>query len=144
MNKIYTVKGSNKVRTYQMTLPLYGTPYIVYIGPTLHDAGKGLEIEFGIESDTIGSAALAKQIYHKDYGNMHIMLLDANTTSLPINSIIAHESTHLSWWILEHVGVEIDANNHEAQAYVLENIFTNVCKAVEEYNKFYKPKTKKK
>ena len=60
----------------------------------------------------------------------------------PVLATCAHESVHVSWDILDRVGVKITPDNHEAQAYLVDYIF-DMCKtAVEHYIKTYKLKIK--
>lgn len=41
-------------------------------------------------------------------------------------SMIAHEAVHLAMFILDWVGVKVDAENHEALAYLVEHIVRNI------------------
>ena len=39
---------------------------------------------------------------------------------------INHEALHLSWYILDALGIELTVNNHEIQAYLLEFIIDRI------------------
>ncbi len=43
-------------------------------------------------------------------------------------STIVHESTHASWYILSTMGVHLNADNHEAQSYLIEYLFEEIRK----------------
>lgn len=49
---------------------------------------------------------------------------------------ISHEAVHLSYMILAMVGVEHDSNNHEALAYLQENIFLQAAEKLRIPTKF--------
>ena len=46
---------------------------------------------------------------------------------------VTHECTHMSWYILDALGIEINVDNHEMQAYLIEEL---VDKAMTMANKF--------
>jgi len=148
MKNPYTVKGSNKVRAYEPVLPLYNAPYFIYIGNTVRDAADGAQLELGKRFDpkiTPNTGAKAISMEHPEKGVSYVILLGIDI-QLDIFTVAAHEALHLSWWMLDDRGVELSPENHEAQAYVLQDIFGELKNAIEEYNKFYKPviKIKKK
>lgn len=146
MNKPYTVKGSNKVRAYEAILPLYGIHYYIYIGETPLDAGAAATLELGKGFNpeiSPNTGAKAITMVHPEKGTSYVVLLGTKVP-LDIYMVACHEALHLSWWMADAVGIELYPENHEAQAYILQNIFLELKNAIEEYNNAYKPKTKKK
>jgi len=71
-----------------------------------------------------------------------ILLAIGESENHEILGILVHESLHTSWHILNTVGIHIEHENHEAQAYLLEYIFVQCKLAVEHYIKTYKLKIK--
>ena len=59
----------------------------------------------------------------------------------PNNTTILHELLHLTWDILDHVGIDLTADNHEAQTYLLEHLVKQT-QGIE--NKLPRTKTNKK
>ena len=144
IKKPYTVKKSKKVRTYEPVLPLYMIPYIIYIGETVKDAGDAAILELGPDIEpniTPNVGAKAMTIIHDEHGQGYFILLGIKSHPFLL-AAAAHEALHLSWWMLEQIGLDIDSENHEAQTYIVQEIFQTTKEALEEYIKFYKLKTK--
>jgi len=84
-------------------------------------------LQMKIASNVAGYTCVVK---HEAYGVGLFILL--NTGEIPNSptmlSTIVHECTHLSWHILDGVGVDIDQNNHEVQAYVMEELVREVTR----------------
>lgn len=47
---------------------------------------------------------------------------------VPDSTCLDHELIHVTWFILDHYGVQIDADNHEIQAYLFEYIKRELLK----------------
>lgn len=94
---------------------------------------RGLELVEGIDADT---NAQAVRIYHKDHGTQHLMLLFHGMKDPA--PIIAHEALHLSWDICERMGIILTPENHEAQAYIMQEVFKSALNAMKDYGKRYK------
>ena len=39
---------------------------------------------------------------------------------------IIHQATHLSWYILDHLSIDIDSENHQIQCYIMEHIVEGI------------------
>jgi len=144
IKKPYVVKGVNKVRAYEPILPLYNIPYLIYVGKTVSDAGDAAILELGPNvkpNISVNTAAKAIHIVHEEYGDAYIILLGIDSCSKLLITA-AHEALHISWWIGDTIGLEYDAENHEAQTYIMQSIFGEAKAALEDYIKFYKLKTK--
>jgi hypothetical protein len=61
-------------------------------------------------------AGVAGYIFNDDL-DTELFYMHVETVKNP--GIIAHEAIHLAYRLLEHVGVEIDADNHEALTYLV-------------------------
>ena len=48
------------------------------------------------------------------------------------NTTLEHEIIHLSWAILDHVGVKINSNNHEAFTYLFEHLLKSFKSKIKE------------
>lgn len=46
-------------------------------------------------------------------------------------STIVHEATHLSWFILDHLKIEINPDNHEVQCYLMEDLVKQISAVVD-------------
>lgn len=66
---------------------------------------------------------------------IYINVSEIKTTTLE------HELIHLSWAILAHAGIKLSLNNHEALAYLYENLLKQ-CKEII-YGRFNNTRTKK-
>lgn len=51
-----------------------------------------------------------------------------------IGEFVAHESIHCAWEILKVCGVVVDADNHEALAYLAEYVYNQVFKILKREN----------
>jgi hypothetical protein len=49
----------------------------------------------------------------------------------PLSSTIIHEATHLSWFMLDELGIKITAGNHEMQCYMMEHLVSEITRVVD-------------
>ena len=47
---------------------------------------------------------------------------------------VTHECTHMSWYILDALGIEINVDNHEMQAYLIEELVDKVMTVANKFN----------
>lgn len=61
-----------------------------------------------------------------------VIMINTDVINAPgtVERRIAHECLHLSWYILDAVGITITSDNHEIQAYLIESLIEEVNKAV--------------
>ena len=52
----------------------------------------------------------------------------------PSPSLVMHEAIHSAWDVLNHVGIRVDHDNHEALTYLAEYIFTETLKLWTRYS----------
>lgn len=144
--KNQSIKGANKVVNYILPLEIYNKEINIYIGPTFEDARDGAEKDFNnLDLSHMQDGYVACYVnLTNPKGHMANLILIGMEHSDECNLLetCAHEAVHASWYILDHVGVEIDALNHEAQAYLVDHIFSASKQAVENYIKRYKLKVK--
>ena len=111
----------------------------------MEDACFGAKSEFedlDLDHELLSNLAMAVTITKSGY-SAHLILMGMDSVKThDLLGILAHECLHTSWHILEKVGVQLDAINHEAQAYLLEHIFKNCKDALKHYIKTYKLKHK--
>jgi len=68
---------------------------------------------------------------HPQHG-LHLVVI-INTKDRDAESImgtIVHECTHLSWYVMEGVGIEVSPDNHEIQCYIMEEMVREVYRVV--------------
>lgn len=141
----YALKGHKHLRVYQPTLPLYNIPYYIYIGRTVSDAAKYAETDHpGVgfeELVTANTGAYAINLIHPEHGSSYCMLfgteLFESDEFCPLGTI-AHEALHLSWFIGNDLGLIYEYDNHEAQAYMMQDIIETTVEALKDYAKRYK------
>ena len=106
-------------------IPVYKTYVELYAFEKI-DTSKGLlehkykNIEFEIKEDSVGYSS-----WFKNKGENKFIIVITNETNV---ATIAHECVHLTWYILESVGVKVNLENHESQAYLLEYIIFEIIK----------------
>lgn len=136
--KSVKVKGTSGARKYSFTLSLYNISYDVFVGETIHHAANAAQITYpglSLKEDVgpqIGGYAI--ELSHPEEGLSFLILLTpdiSNTDKIP--GICAHESLHLSWFISDALGIKNKKNNHEPQAYILQEIFNNCMRAYTDY-----------
>jgi hypothetical protein len=48
-----------------------------------------------------------------------------------LSSRIVHQATHLSWYILDHLSIDIDSDNHQIQCHVMEHLVEGITEVVD-------------
>lgn len=139
------VKNYKKTNWYDCNLPLYNIAYSIIISDTISKCVKLVNETFKDSELTVSPecAAYAVELAHPEYGSEFVICLESDP-KLSMHSIIPHESLHLSWFICSLIGLKLDYDNHEAQAYILGEITEHAFKALEDYNKQYKVNKNKK
>lgn len=133
------------VYSEKVKVPLFHVSYEVIVASNMKDATvhaesmyPGLKLSQSRTSGALGYSFLLK---HDELGN-HLCLLvglagsDFDVEEQPsVLSTIVHEAVHLSWYIMDIVGIEVNAENNEIQAYLIEDIVRNVNKVVKNAEK---------
>ena len=55
----------------------------------------------------------------------------ANRGWRALSSRIVHQATHLSWFILDHLTIDINSDNHQVQCYVMEHLVEGITEVVD-------------
>jgi hypothetical protein len=125
-------KTKINVPLYDIKVNLYITDCPLHARDAIEKEFKGLELN--IDKNTVG---YGMSISHPNSGKVFnmILVIDKKTDHKKLNSIIAHESLHLSYYICDYLGIIVDSNNHEAQAYIMESIFSSIAENKDEFIK---------
>jgi hypothetical protein len=139
------VPGQKKTRCYHFPIDLYNKHVTIYVSDTIEKACKGAELYYkGLDLSDMyyGNSGAAIKIESENgiMGNIIILGLEHNHCYEDLLETCAHEALHVSWDITEKVGIHLSADNHEAQAYLMHNIFRACLTAVDDYIKRYKIK----
>jgi len=84
-------------------------------------------LKFNVNPNAGGYTCLIKNADH----SMSLVVLINTNPNLErgsLNSTIVHEATHLSWYILDGLGMKIDSDNHEVQAYLMEDLCREITR----------------
>ncbi len=119
-------------------IPLFHATYDIFIGPDHrciqdHINETYPSLNFELPANATGYTSL---ISCPVAGKGVIVVLNAFLTEdIEMNNTIYHEAVHITWMTLEALGIKITYDNHEIQAYLMENIINNLKDAYEEYLK---------
>lgn len=122
----------------QVKCPLFHVSYEVIVGKDMQSMARHLDDLHLV--DQIGSIVGQNHIGYSlvlrdDMGALTylvmIKLREPSKNEPSVESTIVHESLHLSWFILDGVGVKLSADNHETQAYLQEDLFDNIKRVVD-------------
>lgn len=117
--------------------PLFHLSYDVMVSDSMQEIKELLEeihpgITLDLDEDCTGYTCVISHPQHGSY--MYVLINTAEVEGFPsITRRITHECTHLSWEIMDYVGVKVDADNHETQAYIMEELAEVITNMV---NKF--------
>jgi len=127
------------VYSEKVKIPLFHAYYDITVGvdmPTLKEHAEsqfpGLKLSESVGHHTPGYTYL---INHHELGNKLNVLISLEELNIPdgpaIESTIVHEAVHISWYIMDGVGIKVDQDNHEIQCYLMENIVREITRVVE-------------
>lgn len=118
--------------------PLFHIHYDVIVGSDMEEMGDLVKemhpgVELKLDVECTGYSCI---LTHPVHGStLYIMIDTTERTGAPsILRRITHECTHMSWDILDAVGVKITVNNHEVQAYLMEELVDKVTELVNKFN----------
>lgn len=107
---------------HNFVIPLYDIGVTVYVSSDMIHNVTTANKDFGIKIEN--SNCLAKSIQFSSGSETKFAMLIKDDDKMA--QVIAHESLHLSWYICEYLGIKLNYENHEAQAYILEHIVGKV------------------
>lgn len=125
-------------KTFKLIDHIYHSDILVVIGE--YEYLKKVLAKKGIDVGKNNKDFYAEtgEIWEKSNNSLsgyYIRIPKIDFTNLNYSTIV-HELTHLTYWILDRVGVEHNAANHESFAYLLEMFFSQfLTKAVKLYKK---------
>ena len=124
-------------------VPMYDWPIDLYYGKP-SKVKQYLAEKFNIEFDTFddycnGYTAIMEKHgrKHKEI-NMFFFVNSLDPRSLGLKDVvhtIHHESIHSAWFILDYIGIKIDADNHEALTYLEGYIASRVYDQISKWKK---------
>ena len=109
-------------------IPIYGCSLYLFIGKTVEDITPLVDSVYpNTVIDLKDKVGYTVQLTHTNgVTNFAMFLPLLNRPVADIVSTINHESIHAAWYILDYVGVIVNADNHEALTYLTQYIFDNV------------------
>jgi hypothetical protein len=115
-------------------LPLFHVYYDICVCPKMDVAKEHMQLFYpGLDYDITPDALALTMVINTPTTTGFLVVINNNNKILgrpDMTSTIVHECTHLSWYIIEALGITIDADNHEIQAYMLEELVRTVTNAV--------------
>ena len=111
---------------FRIDIDIYGTYIVVSFGMNRKLVQVNLERKYSVKAK-VGKmyAGLCQAIELDEHAAM-VLIAFSTPFNMTANGIIAHEALHATNRILEHVGVEPDHINDEAQAYLLSYIVDQI------------------
>lgn len=120
----------------KIKLPLYHVHYDVMVSSSMKQMVEHVNVLFPglgmkVPETALGYSAV---ILHAS-GNTMMVLINTSTRKAEEPSVtrtIVHESTHLSWNIMEALGLKVSEDDNEVQAYLMEEIVDRIYSAVKD------------
>jgi len=123
----------------KVKLPLFHAYYDIIVGTDMstakihaEDQHPGLELDVSVGVSTPGYTYV---INHGDMGTQLYVLISLQKLDLPdgpdLHSTIVHEACHLSWYVMDGLGIKVNADNHEIQCYLIEQIVREIIRVVD-------------
>ena len=127
------------VYSEKIKVPLFHAFYDIMVGTDMLALKDHAEAQFpGLKlSDSVGlhTPGYTYLLNHHELGNQLSVLISLQELDIPdgptLESTIVHEAIHLSWYIIDGLGIKIDSDNHEIQCYLVESIVKEVTRVVD-------------
>lgn len=103
--------------TWYVSVPIYPTG--VYLCTTAKAVTK-LCAENGMEYDPEFADGTCQTVFDTDNGAMYVLIYIGRHEE----ATLVHECVHAAWNILDNVGVEVTADNHESLAYLTDWLYS--------------------
>lgn len=112
-----------------INIPLYNSRVDLYVVNSVKDIDEVYENKWpGIKSEVSSSTvAHALWAHNKFIDNFALFIVDGEATY----AHIAHEVLHITYYMMDFLGIKVDSHNHEAQAYLLEYLVRKVSETCE-------------
>ncbi len=111
----------------EINIPIYFGKLIIFNVEKMSDLNE----KFNFNADDSWDSYCFKKLLD-DYTMTYCIAINVNNISF---SIVAHEVVHLVNYIFEHVGVQLDLHNDEAQAYFTGWVFEQIENFIKENKK---------
>lgn len=121
----------DQVTYYKFQVPLYRVT--VHIYPTREDLAK--DCIPGVAALSDGNWGACVDVLNDTETDLPIVAMTFLDESYHKASIIAHESVHAAWFVLDLAGVKTSFKNQEPLAYMTEYICGQVHDALTKYSK---------
>lgn len=107
-------------------IPLYNTTFLTAVG-SKQDFADHVIVKYktDVSNDLLDMDAGVFFLDAKHNYQDCLVFLEEETLE---PSTLVHEMIHMSWFILDRVGIKIDVNNHEAQTYLVEFLVNEITK----------------
>lgn len=109
------------------TIPIYNGRLIVAVCDNLQEIADAYEVEADMKGFTAFACDWMEDTGHRVY------LIGIRPDASP--GVIAHESKHLVNRLFRFIGLQLDANNDEAECYLLGWIVNRASTVLEKYKK---------
>jgi len=127
------------VYSEKIKVPLFYAYYDVMVGVDMIVLKEHAESQFpGLKlSESVGSSTpgYTYLINHHELGNQLCVLVSLEELNIPegpsLEQTIIHEAVHLSWYLMDGVGIKVDQDNHEIQCYLMEHLVKEITRVVE-------------
>ena len=120
----------------QVELPLYHVKYEVFVADDMSQLRQHINSIFpGLHLEVADHhGGYSAVITHPTNGVTLMVLINSKERmeGPSVQRTIFHECTHLSWNIMEGLGLKANADDNEAQAYLMEELIDNVARVVRE------------
>lgn len=132
----------NKFRNKSFVIETYKWPIDLYYGKP-DDVKEFVENKYKVRFDNFDSycggytAQMEKKTSKYKELNIFFFISSDKETCSADNWIhsVHHEAIHTAWFILDYVGVKIDAENHEALTYLESHIASKVYEQILKWKK---------
>lgn len=126
------------VMTQNFALPLFHVNYDVIVGENMKEIREfvnsmcpNAKIKI---NDTYGGYTCILTDNERE-SSLYIMIsFDDMVKDNDLLRRVTHECTHMSWYILDALGIEINVDNHEMQAYLIEELVDKVMTVANKFN----------
>lgn len=123
----------------RIKVPLFHVEYDVMVSNSMLEMKELLEtvhpgVTIKIDESFTGYTCLISHPEHGSY--LYVLINTAEYEEFPpMRRRIAHECIHLSWEIMDTLGIEVSAENNEIQAYIMEELVDKVTIMVDKFTK---------
>ena len=118
--------------------PLFHASYEIVVGENMPDMLEHMSVMCSgirlMDEGSMNVPGYTCLVKGSNIGSHFYVLLciDGDEEWPSIDKTIVHEATHLSWFLLDSLQIDINVDNHEVQCYLMESIVTEISRVVVE------------